>query len=101
MPVSVAFDDGSPERFARMRSARLTGMDRKLMRYQEQLRQELPGLRAKFHVRTLGVFGSYVQGTAKKKSDLDLLVEFSRMPGLLAFIQCEPYLSDRGHAAFE
>ena len=78
-----------------MRSARLTGTDRKLMRYQEQLRQELPGLRAKFHVRTLGVFGSYVQGTANKKSDLDLLVEFSRTPGLLEFIQCEQYLSDR------
>ena len=78
-----------------MRASRVTGADRRLVRFQEQLRQELPGLRARFHVRTLGVFGSYVHGMAKKKSDLDLLVEFSRTPGLLEFIQCEQYLSDR------
>jgi predicted nucleotidyltransferase len=78
-----------------MGTSRVAGADRTLMRYQEKLRQELPRLRAKFHVRTLGVFGSHVRGTATGESDLDLLVEFSHTPGLLEFIHCEQYLSDR------
>ena len=48
-----------------------------------------------FHARSLGIFGSYVRGEAKKGSDLDLLVEIEDPKmGLLRFIALENYLSD-------
>ncbi|MGV8126807.1 MAG: nucleotidyltransferase family protein [Methanothrix sp.] len=48
-----------------------------------------------FHARSLGIFGSFVRGEAKKSSDLDLLVEIDDPKmGLLRFIALENYLSD-------
>lgn len=73
--------------------SRLTAQ-RRLRRYKDALQQELPGLRKRFHVQYLGLFGSYVQGTPLKNSDLDILVEFSETPSLFAFIELEEYLSD-------
>ena len=46
-----------------------------------------------FGVSEIGVFGSYVRGEQKKKSDLDLLVEFKEVPGLFKFIRLENYLT--------
>jgi hypothetical protein len=54
----------------------------------------LPILRRRFQVQYLGLFGSYVQGTPRKNSDLDILVEFSETPSLFEFIQLEGYLSE-------
>jgi hypothetical protein len=59
------------------------------------LRAHLPELREQYHVRNLWAFGSYVRGEAKRRSDLDLLVEFDDRPlTLLKFIHLENYLSD-------
>jgi uncharacterized protein len=44
------------------------------------LRAHLPELREDYGVRTLGVFGSYVRGEQRPRSDLDLLVEFDTRP---------------------
>ena len=44
------------------------------------LRVHLPELREHYGVRTLGVFGSYVRGEQRPRSDLDLLVEFDAAP---------------------
>ena len=66
---------------------------RKLRRYIDILRQELPKLRTRFHVHYLGLFGSYVQGTPRRDSDLDVLVEFAEEPGLFEFIELEDHLS--------
>ena len=57
------------------------------------LRHQLPILQTKFHVRYLGLFGSYVQGTFRKNSDLDVLVDFAQAPSLFEFIQLESDLS--------
>jgi uncharacterized protein len=38
-------------------------------------------LRDKYHVRSLGLFGSYVRGDHKENSDLDILVEFDQPVG--------------------
>ena len=65
----------------------------RLQRYMDILRHQLPMLRAKYHVRSLGVFGSYVQGNPKKTSDLDVLVDFTEAPSLFEFIQLESDLS--------
>ena len=59
------------------------------------LQQHKPELSEKWKVRSLGIFGSYVRGEARKSSDLDLLVEIDDPKmGLLRFIARESYLSD-------
>jgi len=63
-------------------------------RYIRTLRKLLPELAKSYHVGTLEVFGSYVRGEQSPKSDLDVLVTFSKTPGLLGFISLENYLSD-------
>ena len=59
-----------------------------------QLRHHLPDWRRRYHVRSLGVFGSYVRHEQRPSSDLDLLVTFSETPGLLRFIALENELTD-------
>lgn len=46
----------------------------------------------KYKVKEMGVFGSYVRGEQKKRSDVDILVEFDVVPDLLKFIEIERYL---------
>jgi predicted nucleotidyltransferase len=58
------------------------------------LRQYLPEIREKYSVSYLGIFGSYVRGEQTSDSDLDVLVEFDKTPGLLKYIELEYYLSD-------
>jgi uncharacterized protein len=53
-----------------------------------------PVLAERFKVETIGLFGSYVRGEQKKKSDLDVLVEFSEPISLFKFIELEDFLSD-------
>ncbi|MFQ6052425.1 MAG: nucleotidyltransferase family protein [Candidatus Hydrothermarchaeota archaeon] len=57
-----------------------------LARHKEELRE-------KYKVKEIGIFGSYIRGEYKKKSDLDILVEFEEVPGLFKFIELEDYLS--------
>ncbi len=59
-----------------------------------KLRRHLPRLKEHYHVETLEVFGSYVRAEQQSASDLDLLVTFSQLPGLLTFIALENDLSD-------
>jgi uncharacterized protein len=55
----------------------------------------LPELRERYGVRALGVFGSYVRGEQRPRSDLDLLVEFDERPlTLIQVITLEQHLSD-------
>ena len=42
----------------------------------DTLRPRLSELRKEYGVKNLGVFGSYVRGQQRKRSDVDLLVEF-------------------------
>jgi predicted nucleotidyltransferase len=59
------------------------------------LRQAQPDISKRYKVKSLGVFGSYVHGEAKKRSDLDVLVELEdRSLTLLQFIALENYLTD-------
>lgn len=46
-----------------------------------KLRALKPGLSERFHVRSIGYFGSYATGQQTAESDLDLLVEFSKPVG--------------------
>jgi len=54
----------------------------------------MPELKDRYKVTSLGVFGSYVRQAQRRKSDLDLLVEFQQAPSLLTFLRLEHDLSD-------
>jgi predicted nucleotidyltransferase len=58
------------------------------------LQAHLPELRERYGVRRLSLFGSYIRGEQRKGSDLDVLVEFDRVPSLFEFIRLERYLSE-------
>ncbi len=70
-------------------------MNEAVRRYQGLLRDLLPFLAARYHVTSLGLFGSYLHGTQGPDSDLDVLVSFSTVPSLLRLIELENYLSDQ------
>ena len=65
-----------------------------IMHLIEILHQQLPLLVERYHVESLGVFGSYVRHEQRPDSDLDILVTFYETPGLLKFIELENYLSN-------
>lgn len=45
-------------------------------------------------VKSLKLFGSVVRGEARQESDIDILVEFSRPIGLLAFVRLKQRLGE-------
>lgn len=58
------------------------------------LRAHLPDLAHRHHIRALGVFGSSVRNAQQPTSDLDVLVEFEQLPGLLAYAGLQHELSN-------
>ena len=54
----------------------------------------LPDLRTRYHIASLGVFGSYARGEQRKTSDLDILVEFSVTPTLFQLAGLQRELTD-------
>ncbi len=84
----------SVKRSKAVESKRLSA-GRTVTRFKRILRRHLPELREKYTVRSLGVFGSYVRGEPRSRSDLDVLVELGDDTlSLLKFIELEHYLSD-------
>jgi len=67
-----------------------------LREIQSTLRQHLPEVQQKYHVRQLGIFGSFVRSEQTDTSDVDVLVEFDPDArfGLLTFCQLENDLSE-------
>lgn len=63
-------------------------------RHISALRKHLPELQERYGVRSLGIFGSFVRGEQRKRSDVDILVEFDRAPTLFGFIDLRDYLTD-------
>jgi len=63
----------------------------------EGIKKKLKGcksrIRKEFGVKRVGLFGSYARGTQRKKSDVDILVEFVRPVGLFRFLELEALLS--------
>lgn len=51
-----------------------------------------------YGVQRLGLFGSYVRDQQRKKSDIDILVTFSRDIDLFEFVELREYLENRLHA---
>ena len=61
----------------------------------EQLRGMRHDLEEQYHVKRIGIFGSYAKKAQTDESDLDLVVEFSRPIGMLAFVHLKDLLSRR------
>ncbi len=51
-------------------------------------------LKKKYHVKSIGLFGSVVRGEETSESDVDILVEFESPVGFFEFIRLENYLSE-------
>ena len=58
-----------------------------------RLESELETLKARFGVRSLGVFGSIVRGEDSPDSDIDILVEFA-VPSFDHYMELKFYLED-------
>jgi predicted nucleotidyltransferase len=58
------------------------------------LRRDLPELRRRFKVRRIGIFGSVVRGEQRGRSDLDILVEYSETPSVLAIVALKRHLTE-------
>jgi len=56
------------------------------------LSEHKPEIKKKFKVKSIGIFGSYVRGKSKERSDVDVLVEFSEPIGMFDFLDLEEYL---------
>jgi len=53
-----------------------------LKRHKEEVIRE-------YKVKEIGIFGSIVRGEQKKRSDIDILVEYYELPDLLKLIELE------------
>jgi hypothetical protein len=58
------------------------------------LKKNKAEIKDKYKVKDIGIFGSYVRGEQKDRSDVDILVEFNdeNIPGLYKFIEFEGYI---------
>ncbi|GAB64323.1 MAG: nucleotidyltransferase [Candidatus Jettenia sp.] len=58
------------------------------------LKKHKKELAEKYRVKEIGIFGSYARGEQKKRSDVDILVEFEEVPDLFKFLELERYLEE-------
>lgn len=65
----------------------------KLKDIQESVKSHREELSRDYKVKEIGIFGSYIRGEQREKSDLDMLVEFEETIGLFKFVALERYLS--------
>ncbi len=68
------------------------------MKQIEEIRKTLKdhkdNLRNEYGVTEIGIFGSYVKGMQKESSDIDILIEFRRAVGLIAFVRLKNRLTE-------
>jgi predicted nucleotidyltransferase len=70
-------------------------MKKSLKEILKELKSILPEIQEKYSVDSIELFGSYAVNQQKSKSDVDLLVTFTKTPGLLKFIELENFISDK------
>lgn len=58
----------------------------------EKVKEEI---KAKYKVKTLGLFGSFVRGEQKEESDIDILVEFEENADLFDLVGLAIFLEDK------
>jgi predicted nucleotidyltransferase len=60
----------------------------------DTLSENRENLEARYNIKSIGVFGSYARGTQRKRSDVDVLVEFRRTVDFFEFLRLEEYLKE-------
>ncbi|MGB9914672.1 MAG: nucleotidyltransferase family protein [Candidatus Bathyarchaeales archaeon] len=62
-----------------------------------QLETLKPILKEKYQVETIGIFGSYTRGEQPRKSDIDILIEFTENAqiGFFKFLELEEFLTKK------
>lgn len=68
-------------------------MSKELKKNIELINKNLGMLRSEYYVKNVGIFGSFAKGKHTKKSDLDILVDFSKPIGFFKFVRLERELS--------
>lgn len=66
----------------------------KLSEIKQLLEQMKPELFQRFHVQSLGLFGSIVREDFSSSSDIDIIVDFNRPVGI-EFIDLAQYIEER------
>jgi predicted nucleotidyltransferase len=51
-------------------------------------------IQERYRIAKLGIFGSYIRGEQTQNSDVDILIDYTEVPGLLELLDLEEYLSD-------
>jgi len=59
------------------------------------IRQTRPEIEARYGVKRLGLFGSFVRDQAGRRSDIDILVSFKRDIDLFEFLDLKEFLQKR------
>ena len=59
------------------------------------IRNNKPEMESRYGVQRLGLFGSYVRESQRKKSDIDILVTFNRDIDLFDFLDLRKYLESQ------
>jgi len=60
---------------------------------QKIIKKHKTELEQNFYVSKIGIFGSYIYNQQTSDSDVDILIEFKKTPGMFSFIRLENYLS--------
>lgn len=63
----------------------LKGIKEILKKHKEKILRE-------YKVKEIGIFGSFVRGEQKRRSDIDILVDYSELPDVFLLIDLEDYL---------
>jgi predicted nucleotidyltransferase len=68
------------------------------MKTLEEIKKILSGhkeeLKERYKIKEIRIFGSFIRGEQKKRSDIDILVDFYELPDLLKFIEIERYVEE-------
>ena len=56
------------------------------------LKEQKSVLEKNFHINKIGIFGSYARNEETPDSDIDILVEYNKTPGLFEFFSLEEHL---------
>ena len=64
------------------------------MKLSVTVKQQIIPILKKYHVKKASLFGSYVRGGAKKRSDIDILIEPPKHMSLLDLVGVELELED-------
>jgi Predicted nucleotidyltransferases len=59
------------------------------------LQSMMDDLHTQYHVRKIGIFGSYSKEKQTDMSDIDIVVEFDQPIGMMAFVHLGNLISDR------